>query len=116
MLRYSTIGPSASAGKVRECTDDEHDKDKPDDEERAVIPKRPVTDRYDLLYDKRSRERDGDDGNGIAPDKHCKCGRKIVKDAVGRQSAKCAAVVLGSRAERIQDLREPMRPGVEDCR
>ena len=116
MVRYSTTGPSESAGRVRECTDNEHDKDEPDDEERAVIAECPVADRDDLLYDKRSRERERDDGDGVAPDKHRKCCRKVVEDAVGRQTAKRTAVILGGRGERVQDLREPVGSGVEDGR
>jgi hypothetical protein len=108
--------PERERREVRECTYDEHDKNEPDNEERAVIAESTVADWNNLLYNKRSRECDGDDSNSVAPDKHCECCGKIVKDAVGRQTAESAAIVLGSRAERIQDLRKPVWSGVEDGR
>src|SRR6266566_1572108 len=102
--------------KVSERTDDQDYANQERHEERPSCGEGPQACGHDPLPDERAGEgQDGDDF-GEASDQHDHSQRPVVEGRVPSETRESGAVVAVGRGVSVQDLRQPMRPRVEDGR
>jgi len=100
--------PQRQGWQETQATDDEDDKYQPDDKEGPVIPQGTLPRGHDLLDDKRPGKGEGEDDHQIPPDKHGKCGRQVIEEAVRIEPGKGAAVIGDRRRIGIKKLGQTM--------
>src|SRR3989440_3114633 len=102
--------------EVSERADDQDHANQERHEERPRCGEGPQAGGHDSLLDERAGEgQDGDDF-GEASDQHDHSQRPVVEGRVPSETRESGAVVAVGRGVGVQDLRQPMRPRVEDGR
>ena len=116
IIRCSTIGPRASAGKKLSAPTTMITAISRPDEQRAVGAQGAGALGDELLLGQRAGDGQRGQHHPEAADQHGQAQRDVVEGGVGAQAGEGAAVVAGRRGEGVEDLAQAVRPGVGDAR
>src|SRR6266508_4060302 len=108
-------GTEREGGEEREAGDDEGDADHHAAEQRRVGREGPRRRGRRLLAGHRAGDGEHRDDEEEPADEHRQPQRRVVPVGGGRESGEGRAVVVRRRRERVEDLRQPVRPRIVHC-